>query len=1513
MSTRTEELRYLYRLEIADDATRGLLKAAREQERALAVQEKALKRVGDTSGRVSDKQKAAARTTATAAGLRAREAERAAAREVRSLREVGRGYEQVGREAREAAREQQAAARRAEAAAKKQRDSVRRGLGRAGTPALAAGGALAAAGGFGVTALIGSYVTFEKQMSRVRAVTAANRDEFKQLEATALDLGQKTQFNNREVAAAMTELATAGFDTDRIIKTLPGTLDLAAATGYDLAASAELQVSTLRAFNLEAKDSVKVADLLTNTANKSAVGMDDLGLSLSYIAPVAESFNQNIEDVLAAVGILGNVGLKGEKSGTAIRTALSRLAAPSKQARQALDDLRISSSDLYGPKGMRPLPEIIGKIVKGTEHLSAQERDAALTRLFGREALSGMLKLVDAGEGKYRRFSRELRDSDGAAKKSADVMRDNVAGAWDQFTGSVESAAAALQMKFSPAIQDALTDAGDFVDGLAGAEPSRTITRDAQGRATSVNVKELNEAQKAGKEFAKTLDDITDGAQEVLGPLGKFGGWVVDLGRAHPWLVKTVGGLIALRVAWKAIRITSTATGLTGFLQTLNRVGGRDGVSLGGRIISGIRSRITGAGGVIRGALSRTLGSAGTAAGDLAAAKTAESVADNLPTSVRARRGRLSSAGRIAGGIFAAGAAAVIGVKIGEAIEDALDPKHNQDKFEEWQRSGLPNWLQGIETARQDAADFIRGLIPGNRRGGIIGYATGGVVPALVSSGEEIHHAGRVWTVPGRATAADNVLAMLPVGAGVVTFDGQRRMREGASLGEAIASQAPHFAAGGVVRGKVSTFGPPLEAAGRTATGSSSRFAGVAVRPGATFESGRQYLNGFWQVQIAGRTAVLKQIDLGPHERTGRRIDVTGAGARALHLNPARFPTDEIGTARWLGMSGRGRPVTGDRDLTYQAYRTLDRNRRRMGLLPAAFESGITAGMAGRRTPGILDEIAQAGRVTAQQRTAKPLSSSTSAGGAWTSWQRDRTRAWADAFAQQFGLRITSSHRTPAQNRRAGGVANSFHIRGTRANPRAFDFLPPKQEALTALRGRVRPRVAESMIHDAGSGLHLHVGMFRRGGLVGMRSGGRLAGAVRGATSFDAGALATLDQAIADATETRLLILRARMLREARKGGDERVVKRFQQVVDLINGQLGVRVGHLLSRVERRGASNQFATGLVERRVRQQGLDPAGSQALGLTDELQTRQVIPRLRANLRDAQAAVRKAARAGAGRERMSELEQGVTAALSELDEALVARVELRRDRVRRLAQDRVDDAQFRSDWHTAGLAFQDAAARVQGTTGTSGAMIQRAGLIQQSMPALSAVQTAFQEQAKAALKTGDMAGWRQAMLAAQGAATDLANAQADAADLIKQAAYEQVQSVQDAAAFEQDKADLGLESLSLEQRLAGTFDTTTAKAERASYIRGTILPALQAERDAAQAAVETARREDGESSEQFRQAVLKFLGLQNEFAQEQVEATELVAENTEPLKEFQGSSAFELRGQQWLAGLLGVGSGA
>ena len=298
----------------------------------------------------------------------------------------------------------------------------------------------------------------------VQALTGATGTEFEALSNQAKELGKTTMFSATQSANAMSELASAGFTTTEIMDAMPGLLDLAASGNIDLAEAANIASSTLRGFGLEASQSSHVSDVLAEAAARTNAGVTDMGMAMGYIAPVASAMGVSIEETAAAVGLLSNAGIQGSKAGTVLRSALSSLAKPSKEASELMANLGFNAYDTNGK--MLPLNKIIANLQKSMSGLTDEQKQNALVTIFGQEALSGMLALIAAGPDELNNLTNGFENCDGAAKGMADTMQNNLQGKITQFKSALEGAGIAIGEILIPALTKIVVKATDILSSF---------------------------------------------------------------------------------------------------------------------------------------------------------------------------------------------------------------------------------------------------------------------------------------------------------------------------------------------------------------------------------------------------------------------------------------------------------------------------------------------------------------------------------------------------------------------------------------------------------------------------------------------------------------------------------------------------------------------------------------------------------------------------------------------------------------------------------------------------------------------------------------------------------------------------------------------------------------------------------------------------------------------------------------------------------------------------------------
>jgi len=421
------------------------------------------------------------------------------------------------------------------------------------------------------TAAVGTHIIktgaeFEQQMARVRAVTSASDQQMARLTKTAARLGAETKFSAGQAAAAMYELSSAGFSVDETIKALPGTMSLAAASGIELKDAAEISANALRGFRLDAGKSGHVADVLAKAVASSSLEMNDLQFSMKYIGPIASTTGQSLEAMTAALSLMADAGIKGEQAGTTLRGALVRLTAPTKSVYEGLGALHLGAKDLTGPDGLKPLAEIIATVEKSSRGMDKASRNAALAQVFGTEALSGMVAVIDQGAPRLERLTRAYERSDGAAKKSADTMNRTVKGAFENLTGSIETVEIALFQQFQEPLRKALLEGaalvntegkkiGDFFERVTGsaefenadlAGQLRIILREAGDE-----VEKLDLPERLGSAFSAAIPHIAEAMKDGgIAAAKAFGEGFVNsspLGRVvlASWLLNKTGGFAA--------------------------------------------------------------------------------------------------------------------------------------------------------------------------------------------------------------------------------------------------------------------------------------------------------------------------------------------------------------------------------------------------------------------------------------------------------------------------------------------------------------------------------------------------------------------------------------------------------------------------------------------------------------------------------------------------------------------------------------------------------------------------------------------------------------------------------------------------------------------------------------------------------------------------------------------------------------------------------------------------------
>ena len=327
----------------------------------------------------------------------------------------------------------------------------------------AASTALTTMGGYALK--VGS--DFEEGMSKVESISGATADEMERLTEKTKEMGAKTKFSATESAAAMEYMAMAGWKTEDMLNGVEGIMNLAAASGEDLATTSDIVTDALTAFGLKASDAAHFSDVLAKASASSNTNVGMMGDTFKYVAPVAGALGYSIEDMALAIGLMANSGIKGEQAGTQLRAVLSRMTKPTDEVDRAMTDLGLSITRSDG--SMKSFNEIMLDMRQGFSGLNEEQKATYAAMLGGQEAMSGLLAIVGASDEDFAALAKEINNADGAAQEMAETMQDNLKGQITILKSSLEGLGIEVYESVQEPLKEATKEGINYVNQITDA------------------------------------------------------------------------------------------------------------------------------------------------------------------------------------------------------------------------------------------------------------------------------------------------------------------------------------------------------------------------------------------------------------------------------------------------------------------------------------------------------------------------------------------------------------------------------------------------------------------------------------------------------------------------------------------------------------------------------------------------------------------------------------------------------------------------------------------------------------------------------------------------------------------------------------------------------------------------------------------------------------------------------------------------------------------------------------
>ena len=320
-----------------------------------------------------------------------------------------------------------------------------------------------------------TFMDFDRVITGAGAKAGASAAELEKMRAAATQMGADFPVSATEVAQAMDALAASGFNANQTVALMPSILTSAVASGEGLAQTSQVVTSALNIWGMAqenvGQNAARVADVIQQAANASALGLQDFGIALQYAGAPAAALNVNIEELSTALALIKNRGIDASTAGTSLRSLFTRLSNPPKQAAEAIAQLGLQVTDSAG--NFIGLENVISQMRSAMQGLNDTQRIALAQAIAGTEGYSALLSLVDTAPEEYRRMTEEINNAAGSSTRQYEIMKNTLSGSVEDMKGSLEALAINFGSVLAPSIRQAAAAIGSIADAINAMSPEQ--------------------------------------------------------------------------------------------------------------------------------------------------------------------------------------------------------------------------------------------------------------------------------------------------------------------------------------------------------------------------------------------------------------------------------------------------------------------------------------------------------------------------------------------------------------------------------------------------------------------------------------------------------------------------------------------------------------------------------------------------------------------------------------------------------------------------------------------------------------------------------------------------------------------------------------------------------------------------------------------------------------------------------------------------------------------------------
>lgn len=394
-------------------------------------------------------------------------------------------------------------------------------------------------------AAVKTSADFDTAMSNVQALSGATGEEYDKLRSAALEMGETTAFSATEAADALGYMALAGWDAEQSTTALPAVLNLAAASGMELAQASDMVTDYLSAFGLAAADAAYFSDLLAFAQANSNTSAEQLGEAYKNCAANLNAAGQDVETVTSMLEAMANQGLKGSEAGTALAAVMRDITAKMEKGSIKIGKTSVAVMDADG--NFRDMTDILMDVQAATEGMGSAQRAAALSTTFTADSTKGLNLLFNEGMDAVAGYEESLRGGLGSASEQAETRLDNLNGQVTLLKSALEGASISIGETLTPMVAQLVVwvqQAVDWFNSLDASQQRMIVT--------------IALAVAAAGPLIMILGKVISTVGTVTSAVGKLCGFIT--GTAVPGITSSLSGLFAFMAANPTLMIIAGIT-----------------------------------------------------------------------------------------------------------------------------------------------------------------------------------------------------------------------------------------------------------------------------------------------------------------------------------------------------------------------------------------------------------------------------------------------------------------------------------------------------------------------------------------------------------------------------------------------------------------------------------------------------------------------------------------------------------------------------------------------------------------------------------------------------------------------------------------------------------------------------------------------------------------------------------------------------------------------------------------